>query len=124
MDAPRPRTNRDKLEEMCRAAGMRPEARETIHGLDLLLADGFALPPYRAYRKFGLTDTEFPHGAYVTFWALMKGEDRLFIATPLFFDLNHDMGVPDRKRARLAAARAHAEPIAARLRPAPDKRLH
>ena len=34
-------TNKDKIEQMCRNAGLRPERRHALKNFDVLLADGF-----------------------------------------------------------------------------------
>lgn len=107
MDAP---TNKDKIEAMCREAGLRPERRLSMQGFDLLLADGFSLPPHAAWGKFGVDPDEYPFGCYVTIWWVMKGEDRHYVAQPLFFDAFHDrqLDIESKKRARLNAAEKSA----------------
>ena len=110
--------NKDRIEEMTRRSGLSPETREAMPGgLLLFMADGFVNPPYAAFQRFGLDAEEFPHGAYVTFWWLMRDEERLVVAAPLFFQFDHDvatMALADRKRARLNKAREEARKV---LRP-------
>lgn len=115
-------TNKEKIEAMVRAAGLRPESRRHVRDFDLLLADGFSLPPHGAWGRFGVDPTDFPLGCYVTFWWLMKGEERLFVASPLFFELGHDPQYIDtvvKKRARLNAAEKTAREFVGRM-----QRLH
>lgn len=106
-------TNKDKIEKMCRAAGLKPERRSKIRGLDVLIADGFSLPPHINFRKFGVAAKDFPEGCYVTFWWLMKGEDKMYVGCPLMFDANHDPQYDQstRKLARINSALKHAGEI-------------
>lgn len=94
------------IERICRSAGMRPETRTQIEGAEIFIADGFSLPPHRAYQRLGIEPTEFPSGMYCTLWWASRGEDKLDIGQPLFFDVFHDKGrTPDgRKIARVNAA--------------------
>lgn len=117
MDTAAP-TNKDKIERMVRESGLVPQDRRKVRDYDLLLADGFSLPPHRVWRRFGIDEGEFPRGCYVTFWWLMKGEDRLFVAVPLFFDVGHNpeyMDSETRRRARLNRAQQEAESFVKRL---------
>jgi len=84
----------------------------------LLISDGFSLPPHRAYWRFGVGPDEYPSGCYVTFWWLMKGEERLFVAYPLIFDVFHDpeYDVATKKRARINTAVKKAEEFVSQLR--------
>lgn len=115
--APKP-TGKERIEKMVRDAGLKPQARRAVCDFDLLLADGFSLPPHRHWRRFGIEPQEFPHGCYVTFWWLMKGEDRLFIAGPMFFDIAHNPEYIDpetKRRARLNRAEKDAQTFVKRL---------
>lgn len=113
-----PPTSKDKIEKMCRAAGLKPERRSKIRGLDVLIADGFSLPPHNAFRRFGVAAKDFPRGCYVTFWWLMKGEERMFIGCPLMFEALHDpeLGAGSKKLARINAALKHAREIAENMK--------
>ena len=95
--------HKDKVETICRNAGIRPETREKIGDVDLFLADGFSLPPHKAYAKFGITPFEFPHGMYVTLWWVSRDVEKLDVGRPLFFDVKENS-----KYARLNAARRDA----------------
>lgn len=118
MDAPLKLTGKAKIEKMVRDAGLTPQSRRSVRDYDLLLADGLSLPPHKHWRRFGIDPGEFPRGCYVTFWWLMKGEDRLFIAGPIFFDINHNPEYIDpetRRRARLNKATKDAQTFVKRL---------
>lgn len=82
---------------------MRPETREKLGEFDLFLADGFSLPPHRAYARFGIDPTEFPRGMYVTLWWVSRDVEKLDIGQPLFFDVKENS-----KHARLNSARLEA----------------
>lgn len=82
--------DKDKVENMCREAGMKPVKRSSLGGYDLLIAEGFSLPPHKAFRRFGVEDRDFNSGCYVTMWWLMKGEDNMAYGHPLMFDVFHD----------------------------------
>lgn len=82
--------NKDKIERMCRAAGMKPVRRERISGAEVFIADGFSATPHVTYARFGVEPYEFPGGCYATLWWLSRGEDKLDIGQPLFFELLHD----------------------------------
>ena len=117
MNAAAQPTNKDKIEQMCRNAGLRPEKRYALKNFDVLLADGFSLPPHIKFRRFGVTANEFPHGCYVTFWWLMKGEDRLFVANALMFDAfhNQELEFSMRKKARVNRALQEAAGFARKI---------
>lgn len=99
-------TNKEKIEKMCREAGLRPEKRHALKNFDVLISDGFSVPPHIKFRRFGVAPTDFPFGCYVTFWWVMKGEDRLFVACPIMFDAFHDpqFDQATKKLARINAA--------------------
>ncbi len=99
------------MERMCRDAAMPPVHRETLaDGREIFVADGFSLPPHFMHRHFGITPKDFPYGCYATMWWAAKGEDRLDVGAPLYFDVGHDPKIPrDRKqKARIRAAVKHA----------------
>lgn len=81
--------HKDKLEAMCRAAGLTPERRVRVGDFDVLVADGLSRPPHQFWRRFGINADEFPGGCYATLWLVAKDE-RLDIAAPIFFELLHD----------------------------------
>lgn len=111
-------TTKDRIEGMCRAAGLKPADRRMVRDYDLMLADGFTLAPHAPWRRFGISPADFPRGAYVTFWWLMKGEERLFVAGPIFFDIDHNPEYIDpetKRRARLNRAAKDAETFVKRL---------
>lgn len=97
---------KDKIERICRDAGMTPAKRDNIEGAEVFIADGFSLPPHRAYRRFGIGPKQFPTGMYATLWWVSRGEDKLDIGSALFFELLHDpqYSGADKKRGRINAA--------------------
>jgi len=117
MNATQPIT-KDQIEAMCRQAKASPEKRITLRGYDLLISDGFSLPPHTAYRRFGVDSDEFPSGCYVTVWWLMKGEDRLYGGGRCVFDAFHDPEYDSatKKRARINSAIKKAEEFVGQLR--------
>ena len=94
------------MESMCRAAGMAPVSRTTIDGAEVFIADGFAAHPAITFQKFGIGPDDFPGGCYATLWMVSRGEDKLDIAQPMFFELLHDphMSSAGKKYARINAA--------------------
>lgn len=101
--------DKHKIERICRQAGMRPETRANIDGAECFIADGFSMMPHNAYRRFGVESTDFPNGMYVTLWWLSRGEDKLDIGQPLFFDVFHDGNLEGKKRARINTALKEAK---------------
>lgn len=99
-------TSKNRIEFICRNAGMKPVKRDSIEGVEIFIADGFSLAPHRAYRRFGIDEREFPRGMYATLWWASKGDEKLDIGQPLFFDVFHDpeYSREDKQRARIAAA--------------------
>lgn len=81
---------KNRIESICRAAGMKPVERGNIEGAQVFVADGFSLPPHRYYRRFGIGPDQFPYGMYTTLWWVSRGEDKLDTGQPLFFDVFHD----------------------------------
>lgn len=102
---------KNKIEKMCREAGMKPARRATIDGVEVFIADGFSAPPHWAFRKFGINHSEFPMGMYVTLWWASKGDEKLDTGQPLFFEPFHnpEIGQGSRKLARINAAMKEAK---------------
>lgn len=103
--------NKDKVEQIFRNAGLKPEARVShVKGYDVFIADGFSLPPHHKIRRFDVDADEYPRGCYVTFWWAGKDEG-LHAGRPLFFDALHERqyDLETRKKARLTAALKDAE---------------
>lgn len=102
--------SKNKIERICRSAGMRPVKRGNIEGAEVFIADGFSLMPHRPFQRFGVEPTEFPAGMYCTLWWVSRGEDKLDIGQPLFFDAFHDRDYSrdDKQRARINAAMKEA----------------
>lgn len=98
--------DRQKIERICREAGMRPEAREHYHDHDIFVADGMSLSPHQPYKKFGVSSGDFPSGMYVTLWWVSRQEDKLDTGQPLFFDILHnpELDLSTRKYARINRA--------------------
>jgi hypothetical protein len=82
--------SREKVEKMTKKAGLTPVKKMAFRDFDILISDGFSLPPHRNFKKFGLGPQHFNQGCYVTMWWLMKGEEQMFAANSLFFDVFHD----------------------------------
>lgn len=101
--------NKDKLERMFRAGGLKPEERIREGDYDIFIGDGFSAPPHIGYGRFGVDPSDFPFGCYVTFYWIGKDEG-LFFGRPLFFDAFHDpnLDIASKKQARIAAAVADA----------------
>lgn len=117
MNAPQPIT-KDTIEAMCREAKARPEKRLKVRDYDLLISDGFSLPPHVAYRRFGVDAEDYKFGCYVTLWWLMKGEDRMFGGGCAVFDAFHDphLSLDTRKTARVNTAVQKARDFVSQLR--------
>lgn len=105
--------NKDKIEQMCRAAGLFPELRETIRGHEVCIADGFSPRPDVTFARMGVEQGEFPYGAFVTMWWAAQGEERMRMAEPLFFDAFHDpqWDKATKKQARINAAKQRAAEV-------------
>lgn len=110
--------NKDRIEVMCRNAGLKPELRENIRGVDIFIADGFSAPPHRSWRRFGVEADEFPLGCYVTLWWASRREEQLDVGQPLFFDAFHDRNLEHsfRPKARINAAMKEAAAFLKRRR--------
>ena len=89
---------KQKMEEMCRNAGMHPASRDKVRGREIFIADGEISDP-ELFRKFGLGagSTE----KYATIWFASRGLDDLDIGRALFFDEKDNTGG---KRGRVNAA--------------------
>lgn len=94
---------KDSLARMCTAAGMQPEIRTHYRHFDVFIADGFTACPGVTLKRFDVGPEAFPFGAYVTMWAVAKGEDRIEIASILTEDAFKGHG-EQAKRDRLKAA--------------------
>lgn len=105
-----PSLNKDRIEDMCRRAGLIPAGRRPMRGYDVLIADGESAPPHDAFRRFGVEEDEFEDGCFVTFWWLLKDEF-LFVANPIFFEKDHDpwLDPASKKQARINRAMQTAE---------------
>lgn len=107
--------HKDKLESMCRAAGMAPEQKETCPDGEIYVADGFSATPHETFRSFGVSPGEFPFGAFGTMWWIADGEGHIKIGQPLIFDALHDKekgwNQADKKRARINAAMKAAHEV-------------
>ena len=111
---------KNKIERICRAAGMKPVSRDNIRGVEVFIADGFSLMPHNNFRRFGIEPTDFPHGMYATLWWASKGDEKLDTGQPLFFDVMHDpsVAIHDKQRARINAALKSAREFINRRRKA------
>lgn len=111
---------KNKIESICRRSGMKPVRRETIDGVEIFIADGFSLMPHNHYRRFGVEPFEFPQGMYVTLWWASKGDEKLDIGQPLFFDVMHNPEYANgsKQRARINAALSTAREFLERRRKA------
>jgi hypothetical protein len=97
--------NKEGLERMFRAAGLKPEKRLREGDYDIFIGDGFSPPPHVAYLRFGVEPTDYSFGCYVTFYWIGKDE-KLYFGRPLFFEAFHDpnLDLASKKKARIAAA--------------------
>jgi hypothetical protein len=102
---------KNKIETMCRNAGMRPVKRDNINGAEVFIADGFSPPPHLNFRRFGVEATDFPLGMYATLWWVSKGDEKLDTGQPLFFDSMHDpqIGRGSKQLARINSALKEAK---------------
>lgn len=99
--------NRQRIEKICREAGLSQVHKDKMHGLDILLADGYVSPRnIGKFKKLGVVEDEYPMGLYVTMWWALKPEKDLILAHHLEFDWNHDSqyGREDKQRGRINAA--------------------
>jgi hypothetical protein len=102
---------KQKIERMCRAAGMVPAKRETINGVEIFIADGFAAMPHTVFGRFGVEPGDFPFGCFATLWWASKGDEKLDAGQPRFFAAFHDpeIGHGSKQRARINSAMQHAK---------------
>ena len=102
---------KNKIERMCRNAGMKPVRRDNLEGVEVFIADGFSLPPHQNYRRFDIGPLDFPKGMYVTLWWASKGDEKLDAGQPLFFDAFHNPEYANgsKKVARVNSAMAAAK---------------
>lgn len=98
--------DKDKIETICRRAGMKPEARTKYKDYEIFVADGFSLPPHRNFQRFGVEPLDFSSGMYATLWWVSKKAEQLDTGQPLFFDAMHDReyDLATKKRGRVNAA--------------------
>ena len=103
--------SKDKIEAMCRKAGLIPQAKRTVKGREVCIADGFSLFPHIAFARAGVKLGEFPSGAFVTMWWLGRQEGMFALGEPIFFDAFHDphMEQGSKRQARINAALLRAE---------------
>lgn len=105
--------NRQKLESICRRAGMGPGVKEQVRDGIIYVADGFFPKPDIQLRRFGAKPGEFPFGAWCAMWWFADNEDKVVCGQPLLFDAMHDKekGWPPgtKKRARINKAIAEAK---------------
>lgn len=103
--------DKDKIETMCRAAGLKPVERRTFDQIDVVVADGYVSQPHITFQKFNVEKNDFPLGCYGTFWWALRADERMLVAYPMFFDALHDMNIPrpDRQAARVETAFQNAE---------------
>lgn len=97
---------KQKIESMCRAAGMVPVARVNIDGVEVFIADGFSAIPSIAFQKFGVEPSDFPGGCFGTMWFAACREDKLDFGRPMFFDRLHNLELSNKGKqgARIRAA--------------------
>jgi hypothetical protein len=97
--------NKEKLERIFRAGGVRPVERKRMGDFDIFIGDGFSLMPHKPYQRFGVDADEFPSGMFVTWWWVGKDE-KLDTGQPMFFDVMHnpEYSAEDKKIARINAA--------------------
>ena len=100
---------KNRIETICRNAGMVPVARDKIDGAEVFIADGFSTPPHVKQRRW-LEKNEFPWGCFVTLWWVSKGDEKLDTGQPIFFDAFHDsnMSLASKKIARINMAKQTA----------------
>lgn len=105
--------NKDKIEQIFRRTGLRPEERVKVGNFDVFLGDGFVSPSnFWMFQKFPdfLSIKEFPFGAHVTLWWVGKDENCKeggLLACNAFHEIEYD--AETRKKARLTAALKQAE---------------
>lgn len=101
--------NKDTIERIFSAVGIKPERRETVGDIDIFVGDGFVSPLnfWKFQWKFPnlLTGEEFPFGAYVTCWFAAQGET-IVDGRPIVCDAFHDKhyDISSKKQARLNTA--------------------
>lgn len=107
--------NRVKIESVMNRAQLRLEKREPLWAAmneryELFIAAGESEPPHQRFRKFGITKDEFPGGCFVTMAFIMKGEDKLVLGIPAFYEKNHNPELTEegKKQARINRCRTDA----------------
>lgn len=81
--------NKEQMERVFAAGGVKPVDRVRLRDHDVFIGEGFSLPPHRIYRRFGVSETDFPRGMFATWWWIGKDE-KLDTGQPLFFDTFHN----------------------------------
>lgn len=111
---------KDKIERMCRAAGMQPVERANFRGYELFVADGFSAPPHWKFRHFGVGPEAYPFGAYMTLWWISSGEENLDTGAVIHCDAFHDpeYSKADKQRLRINTAIKEATEFLERRRKA------
>lgn len=94
---------KNTLARMCAMAGMQPEVRTNYKQYDVFIADGFTDRPGVVLKKFGVGPEDYPFGAYITMWAVAKGEDHIEVASILTEDSFQGHGLAA-KQTRIKAA--------------------
>lgn len=109
---------KDKMESMCRTAGMVPVARQTVDGREVFVADGKSATPERTFSKFGVEANDFPGGCYATMYFVSRREDKLDIGHIMFFDLFHnpELAHEAKQQARINTAVDHAKALLSRMK--------
>lgn len=109
---------KNKMERMCRSAGMLPVARRTVDGREVFIADGRSATPARTFSKFGVDENDFPGGCYATMYFVGRREDKMEIGHIMFFDLFHnpELSHGAKQQARINSAVKHAEALITRMK--------
>ena len=109
---------KNKMESMCRTAGLVPVARRTVDGREVFIADGKSATPERTFSKFGVEANDFPGGCYATMYFVSRREDKLDIGHIMFFDLFHnpELAHEAKQQARINTAVDHAKALLTRLK--------
>ena len=97
---------KNRIEHICRSAGMKPVHRATIKGHEIFIADGFSIMPHKPFQRFGIGPYDYRSGLYCTLWWASKGDEKLDTGQPLFFDAYHDPSLAkgSKQKARINSA--------------------
>ena len=98
--------DRHVIERCCRKAGLTPEKKLTLQGMEIYIADGYSTVPHEAFARFGVKKGELPIGCYVTMWWAAKNENQVEFGMPIFFEPNHNPEIEAsmKKKARINTA--------------------